>query len=81
MHRFGRSPYLESIVVLTMQVVLFSDNSVSFMLVGLGATVNVAKPKPGSSVAIFGLGAVGLAVCYPLLFGIAAFIATDQGKY
>ncbi|KAI5405744.1 hypothetical protein KIW84_052490 [Lathyrus oleraceus] len=28
---------------------------------GLGATINVAKPKPGSSVAIFGLGAVGLA--------------------
>ncbi|CAI8598449.1 unnamed protein product [Vicia faba] len=28
---------------------------------GFGATVNVAKPKPGSSVAIFGLGAVGLA--------------------
>ncbi|KAI9097983.1 hypothetical protein K1719_025754 [Acacia pycnantha] len=27
---------------------------------GFGATVNVAKPKPGSSVAIFGLGAVGL---------------------
>ncbi|WJX44870.1 Alcohol dehydrogenase [Trifolium repens] len=28
---------------------------------GLGATVNVAKPIPGSSVAIFGLGVVGLA--------------------
>ncbi|KAK6114994.1 hypothetical protein DH2020_007263 [Rehmannia glutinosa] len=28
---------------------------------GLGATLNVAKPKQGSSVAIFGLGAVGLA--------------------
>ncbi|XP_009377701.1 alcohol dehydrogenase 1 isoform X1 [Pyrus x bretschneideri] len=28
---------------------------------GLGATVNVAKPKKGSSIAIFGLGAVGLA--------------------
>ncbi|CAI8598447.1 unnamed protein product [Vicia faba] len=28
---------------------------------GFGATVNVAKPKPGSVVAIFGLGAVGLA--------------------
>ncbi|XP_047341643.1 alcohol dehydrogenase 2-like [Impatiens glandulifera] len=28
---------------------------------GFGATVNVAKPKKGSSVAIFGLGAVGLA--------------------
>ncbi|KAI8535709.1 hypothetical protein RHMOL_Rhmol10G0194700 [Rhododendron molle] len=28
----------------------------------LGATLNVAKPKKGSTVAIFGLGAVGLAV-------------------
>lgn len=28
---------------------------------GLGATLNVAKPKKGSTVAIFGLGAVGLA--------------------
>ncbi|XP_011022976.1 PREDICTED: alcohol dehydrogenase-like [Populus euphratica] len=28
---------------------------------GLGATLNVAKPKAGSTVAIFGLGAVGLA--------------------
>ncbi|KAI9117861.1 hypothetical protein K1719_011276 [Acacia pycnantha] len=28
---------------------------------GYGATVNVAKPKPGSCVAVFGLGAVGLA--------------------
>lgn len=31
---------------------------------GLGATLNVAKPKKGSSVAIFGLGAVGLAVSH-----------------
>ncbi|KAH9784974.1 Alcohol dehydrogenase class-P [Citrus sinensis] len=29
---------------------------------GLGATLNVAKPERGSSVAVFGLGAVGLAV-------------------
>lgn len=29
---------------------------------GLGATLNVAKPAKGSTVAIFGLGAVGLAV-------------------
>ncbi|XP_008235743.1 PREDICTED: alcohol dehydrogenase 1-like [Prunus mume] len=28
---------------------------------GLGATLNVVKPKKGSSVAVFGLGAVGLA--------------------
>jgi Zn-dependent alcohol dehydrogenase len=34
------------------------------VLKGFGATVNVAKPKKGSSVAIFGLGAVGLAVSY-----------------
>ncbi|CAN6475752.1 unnamed protein product [Victoria cruziana] len=30
---------------------------------GFGATVNVAKPKKGQSVAVFGLGAVGLAAC------------------
>ena len=30
--------------------------------IGLGATLNVAKPKKGSTVAVFGLGAVGLAV-------------------
>jgi len=30
--------------------------------VGLGAALNVAKPKAGSTVAVFGLGAVGLAV-------------------
>ncbi|KAI5008699.1 hypothetical protein ZWY2020_009747 [Hordeum vulgare] len=30
--------------------------------IGLGASINVAKPPKGSTVAIFGLGAVGLAV-------------------
>ncbi|KAK5836038.1 hypothetical protein PVK06_011778 [Gossypium arboreum] len=34
----------------------------SSLLAGFGATVNVAKPKKGGSVAVFGLGAVGLAV-------------------
>ncbi|KAI3789215.1 hypothetical protein L2E82_02005 [Cichorium intybus] len=34
----------------------------SYGKLGLGATLNVAKPKKGSSVAIFGLGVVGLAV-------------------
>lgn len=40
-------------------------NSLLFLYIyckGLGATLNVAKPKKGSTVAIFGLGAVGLAV-------------------
>ena len=31
-------------------------------ILGLGAALNVAKPIKGSTVAIFGLGAVGLAV-------------------
>ena len=38
------------------------SNNNWFHIVGLGATLNVAKPHKGSSVAIFGLGAVGLAV-------------------
>ncbi|GAB2210967.1 hypothetical protein Droror1_Dr00016257 [Drosera rotundifolia] len=33
-----------------------------FFVLGLGATLNVAKPKKGSTVAIFGFGAVGFAV-------------------
>jgi len=39
----------------------------------MGATLNVAKPKKGSTVAIFGLRGVGLAVstniqCYLFMF-------------
>ncbi|KAK8567025.1 hypothetical protein V6N13_110104 [Hibiscus sabdariffa] len=36
---------------------------------GFGATVNVAKPKKGQTVAIFGLGAVGLAVIVEMTGG------------
>ena len=53
--------------------------------VGLGATLNVAKPKKGSTVAIFGLGAVGLAVSLSSLaqqyqfldFGLKLFWCTS----
>ena len=38
---------------------------------GLGATLNVARPWKGSSVAIFGLGAVGLAVSFSSLMEAA----------
>jgi Zn-dependent alcohol dehydrogenase len=38
----------------------------TFLCLGLGATINVAKPPKGSTVAIFGLGAVGLAVSLKL---------------
>ncbi|KAK6131997.1 hypothetical protein DH2020_034260 [Rehmannia glutinosa] len=41
---------------------------------GLGATLNVAKPKKGSSVAIFGLGTIGLA---EPLFGASRVIGVD----
>jgi Zn-dependent alcohol dehydrogenase len=41
---------------------------------GLGATLNVAKPKKGSTVAVFGMGAVGLAVSF-LVF--SAFFHID----
>ncbi|XP_050135838.1 alcohol dehydrogenase 3-like isoform X2 [Malus sylvestris] len=37
------------------------DGKPIYHFLGFGATVNVAKPKKGSSIAIFGLGAVGLA--------------------
>jgi len=45
-------------------LLLSCNGDFSFWLVGLGATLNVAKPKKGSSIAIFGLGAVGLAVSF-----------------
>ncbi|XP_051123812.1 alcohol dehydrogenase 3-like [Andrographis paniculata] len=45
---------------------------------GLGATLNVAKPKKGSSVAIFGLGAVGLAAAEGArLTGASRIIGVD----
>lgn len=52
--------------ILKLQFFVISDmimkTSHIFNFTGLGATLNVAKPKKGSSVAVFGLGAVGLAV-------------------
>jgi len=45
---------------------------------GLGATLNVAKPPKGSSVAIFGLGAVGLAAAEGArLSGASRIIGVD----
>lgn len=36
--------------------------------IGMGATLNVAKPTKGSTVAVFGLGTVGLAVSEIVIF-------------
>ncbi|KAJ4846562.1 hypothetical protein Tsubulata_013798 [Turnera subulata] len=45
---------------------------------GLGATLNVAKPKKGQSVAVFGLGAVGLAAAEGArLSGASRIIGVD----
>ena len=44
---------------------LYSD--LCHFSLGLGATINVAKPPKGSTVAIFGLGAVGLAVSVEII--------------
>ncbi|RZC44254.1 hypothetical protein C5167_037191 [Papaver somniferum] len=45
---------------------------------GLGAALNVAKPKKGSTVAVFGLGAVGLAACEGArLSGASRIIGVD----
>nr|KYP40955.1 Alcohol dehydrogenase [Cajanus cajan] len=45
---------------------------------GLGATLNVAKPSKGSSVAVFGLGAVGLAAAEGArLAGASRIIGVD----
>ena len=47
----------------------------SFPCSGLGATINVAKPPKGSTVAIFGLGAVGLAVSVEIIRSLYATIS------
>ncbi|KAJ8769195.1 hypothetical protein K2173_000970 [Erythroxylum novogranatense] len=46
---------------------------------GLGATLNVAKPKKGSTVAIFGLGAIGLAAAEGArIAGASRIIGVDR---
>eukprot|EP00253_Pinus_taeda_P032802 PITA_32802 len=45
---------------------------------GMGATLNAGKPKKGSTVAVFGLGAVGLAACEGArIAGAARIIGID----
>ncbi|KAM1216849.1 hypothetical protein TB2_012903 [Malus domestica] len=47
---------------------------------GFGATVNVAKPKKGSSIAIFGLGAVGLAVSHSYCSYVMALLDSLESQ-
>lgn len=48
------------------------------LCLGLGAALNVAKPAKGSTVAVFGLGAVGLAVSF---FSVILFSSSFLNIY
>ena len=59
---------------------MFSDSSLPLSLLpsGYGAVLNTAKVEAGSNVAVFGLGAVGLAVIMGCkVVGAARIIAID----
>lgn len=67
---FGQSSFSELAVVDVRSVVKYSgdENDLSFLaplgcgyMTGAGTILNVLKPHPSSSLAVFGLGAVGLA--------------------
>lgn len=91
-HHLGVSAFADYAVVARESVVVIDDDvpdTVAAMfgcavLTGMGAVLNTAGVSPGQSVAVFGLGAVGLsAVMAARLAGAAGVIAIDpnQGKH
>jgi len=91
-HHLGVSAFADYAVVARESVVVIDDDvpdTVAAMfgcavLTGMGAVLNTAGVTPGQSVAVFGLGAVGLsAVMAARLAGAAAVVAIDpnQGKH
>ncbi len=56
---------LDVALVFDVSSLFFPSLSIEVMMMdtGRGAVLNTAKVEPGSTVAIFGLGTVGLAVC------------------
>lgn len=91
-HHLGVSAFADFAVVARESVVVIDDDvpdTVAAMfgcavLTGMGAVLNTAGVSPGQSVAVFGLGAVGLsAVMAARLAGAASVIAIDpnQGKH
>ncbi|KRE73731.1 MULTISPECIES: zinc-binding dehydrogenase [Micrococcaceae] len=91
-HHLGVSAFADYAVVARESVVVIDDDvpdTVAAMfgcavLTGMGAVLNTAAVSPGQSVAVFGLGAVGLsAVMAARLAGAADVIAIDpnQGKH
>jgi aryl-alcohol dehydrogenase len=83
---FGQSSFATHTVVAERQAIKV-DNDLAFpivaalggdVLTGAGAVINTLRPQPGSSVAIFGAGAVGLsAVMAAQLSGCQPIIAVD----
>ncbi|WP_285248183.1 zinc-dependent alcohol dehydrogenase family protein [Pseudarthrobacter sp. efr-133-R2A-89] len=91
-HHLGVSAFADYAVVARESAVVIDDDvpdTVAAMfgcavLTGMGAVLNTASVRPGQSVAVFGLGAVGLsAVMAARLAGAAAVIAIDPnpGKH
>ncbi len=85
-HHLGVSAFSEQVVVSEKSAVLIPDDmpfDVAAVfgcaaLTGVGAALNAAEVKPGESVAIFGLGGVGLsALLGAKLAGAAQIIAVD----
>jgi len=85
-HHLGVSAFADYAVVARESVVVIDDDvpdTVAAMfgcavLTGMGAVLNTAAVQPGQSVAVFGLGAVGLsAVMAAALAGASAVIAID----
>jgi aryl-alcohol dehydrogenase len=86
-HFFGQSSFASHAVVSARSAVKVDDNVVDLSALaplgcsvqtGAGAILNVARPEPGSSVAIFGAGGVGLvAVMAAMLTPAAQVIAVD----
>ncbi|NUP58133.1 MAG: alcohol dehydrogenase catalytic domain-containing protein [Pseudarthrobacter sp.] len=91
-HHLGVSAFADYAVVARESVVVIDDDvpdTVAAMfgcavLTGMGAVLNTADVGPGQSVAVFGLGAVGLsAVMAARLAGAASVVAIDpnEGKH
>jgi Zn-dependent alcohol dehydrogenase len=85
-HHLGVSAFADHIVVSSHSAVRV-DRSLPFeiaalfgcaVLTGVGAAINAARVEPGETVAIFGLGGVGLAALLGArLAGAAAIVAVD----
>lgn len=85
-HFFGQSSFANYAVVNQSSAVKVADDAplaalgpfACGIMTGAGAVMNSLKPEPGSSIAIFGIGAVGIAaVAAARVMGCTTIIAVD----